>query len=104
MRALWAACFGVDGFVIAPWISLAPLLVLLGRADSGRLALVWGIGFWMVSLRWIVPTMVTFGGLSTLVTWPLLGLLATYLALFAVTLALLTRRAWTSRRRETRPG
>ena len=96
--ALWATCFGVNGFLIAPWLGLAPLLVLLGRADSGRLALVWGLGFWMVSLHWIVPTMVTFGGLSALVTWPLFTLLAAFLAVFVVAFALLTRRAWASGR------
>lgn len=95
---LWAACFGAVGFEIAPWMAFAPLLVLLGQRGPGRLAFLWAFSFWLVSLHWIVPTMVTFGGLSTLATWPLFALLAAYLALFAAGFAVLSRRAWLSGR------
>ncbi len=96
--ALWAACFGIEPMRVVPWIGLAPLLLLLERRRAGRLVFLWALAFWIVSLHWIVPTMVTFGGLSAAVTWPLFTLLAAVLALFFVGFALTVSRTWSSGR------
>ena len=81
-----------------PWLGWAPLALLLERCSAGRLAFLWGLAFWVVSLHWIVPTMVTFGGLSAGLTWPLFLLLAAYLALFPGVWAVLARPIWRSGR------
>ena len=40
---LWALQFGREPAVVAPWLALAPLLLLLGTSRaSGRLAFVFG--------------------------------------------------------------
>jgi apolipoprotein N-acyltransferase len=90
--ALWAACFGIEPLKVAPWMGMAPLLLLVGRGRSGWLVFAGGLAFWSVSLRWIVPTMVRFGGLSEAATWPLFSLLAAVLALFSAGFALVARR------------
>lgn len=90
--ALWAACFGMEPLTVAPWAGMAPMLLLVGRRRSGWLVFAWGLAFWLVSLRWIVPTMVRFGGLSEAATWPLFSLLAAVLALFFAGFARVARR------------
>lgn len=92
---LWAFQFGRNPAVIAPWLALAPLLLLFGRSRAtGRLAFVFGFAAWMTGLFWIVPTLVTYGGMSKLVAIPLTGLLAAYLAGFEATFGWLGGKAW----------
>ena len=69
-----------------PALALAPFLLVLasptaaGRA--GRLGLVHGFVAWVVAIPWIVPTLITYGGLPAWVAAVLLAVLAAYLALF----------------------
>ena len=95
---LWAGCFGISAFRIAPWIALAPLFLLFDRRGATALVFAWGVAYWAISLHWIVPTMVTFGGLSAALTWPLFGLLAATLALYPTAVVALTGRVWRSPR------
>jgi apolipoprotein N-acyltransferase len=80
--ALWGLCFGREPLSAASWIALAPLFFLLSAPRAGLLAFVYGLTGWMVGLSWIPATLVTYGGLSPLVAWPLLGLLAAYLGAY----------------------
>ncbi|HEX6861535.1 MAG TPA: hypothetical protein VF414_01905, partial [Thermoanaerobaculia bacterium] len=74
---LWALQFGREPHTVASWLALAPLLLLLSSTRaSGRLAFVFGFVSWLVGLSWIAPTLVTFGGLPQLISWPLTALLA----------------------------
>ena len=92
---LWALQFSREPAVLAPWLALAPLLLLFGRArETGRLAFVFGFAAWMTGLFWIVPTLVTFGGMSRLVAIPLTGLLAAYLAGFDAVFGWIGGKAW----------
>ncbi|MES1240613.1 MAG: apolipoprotein N-acyltransferase [Acidobacteriota bacterium] len=92
---LWALQFARDPAVVAPWLALAPLLYLFGRTRaSGRLAFLFGFAAWMTGLSWIVPTLLTFGGMSKLVAIPLTGLLAAYLAGFEAIFGWLGGKAW----------
>lgn len=92
---LWALQFSREPAVLAPWLALAPLLLLFGRTRAtGRLAFVFGFAAWMTGLFWIVPTLVTFGGMSKLVAIPLTGLLAAYLAGFEAVFGWLGGKVW----------
>ncbi len=92
---LWALQFGREPGIIAPWIALAPLLFLFSRTQaSGRLAFVAGFAAWMTGLSWVVPTLITFGGMSRLVAILLAGLLAAYLASFDAVFGWLGGKAW----------
>lgn len=92
---LWACLFGRQPEVVAPWLALAPLLLLFSSSRaSGRLAFVFGFAAWMTGLSWIVPTLVTYGGMSRLVAIPLTGLLAAYLAGFDAVFGWLGGKVW----------
>jgi apolipoprotein N-acyltransferase len=92
---LWALQFGREPHVVAPWLALAPLLLLFSRSRaSGRLAFLFGFVAWMVGLSWIVPTLVTFGGISKPLAYPLTGLLAAYLACFEAAFGWLGGKVW----------
>lgn len=84
--ALWAACFGEEPLLLAPWVALAPLFLLLGAARGRRAAfgLTWvhGVAFWLASIPWIGPTLETYGGLAPWLSALLLVALAGYLGLF----------------------
>ena len=54
-----------------------------------------GLGFWLVSLSWIHPTVVSYGGLPGWLAAILLVLLCLYLALFQLAFGTLGRRLWT---------
>ncbi|MFL6192915.1 MAG: apolipoprotein N-acyltransferase, partial [Thermoanaerobaculia bacterium] len=72
-----------------------PLLLLFGTTRaSGRLAFVFGFTAWMAGLFWIVPTLVTYGGMSRLVAIPLTALLAAYLASYEAVFGWLGGKAW----------
>jgi apolipoprotein N-acyltransferase len=92
--ALWGLCFAAEGFLWAPWVALAPLMLLLARRDAVRLGFLFGFASWLTALPWIAPTLVTFGGLSPWLAWPLLALLTAYLALFVATFAWLAAPVW----------
>lgn len=91
---LWALAFRQHALLLAPWVALAPLVLLLGHPRAGLLAWVYGFAFWAASIYWIAPTLHTFGGLPWAVAVPLLGLLAAYLALFHAAFGLLGKRFW----------
>jgi len=92
---LWALQFGREPHVIAPWLALAPLILLLSSTRaSGRLAFVFGFMAWMTGLSWIVPTLVTYGGISQPLAWPLTGLLAAYLAGFDAVFGWIGGKVW----------
>jgi apolipoprotein N-acyltransferase len=80
--ALWGLCFGRDPLSVASWLALAPLFFLLSARRAGLLAFLHGLVGWMVGLSWIPGTLVTYGGISPVVAWPLMSLLAAYLAAF----------------------
>jgi apolipoprotein N-acyltransferase len=92
--ALWAAQFERESLRIAPWVALVPTLLLLGAPRPGWLAFVQGWTFWMVAIPWIVPTLVTFGGLAPALAWALMVGLAAYLSLYTVAFALPASRLW----------
>jgi apolipoprotein N-acyltransferase len=91
---LWALCFGSEPLVLAPWAALAPLVLLLSRPRAGWLGFVHGLAFWLVSLSWIAPTLVTYGGVARPLSVVLLTVLAAYLALFHAAFAALGARLW----------
>ncbi|MFL6291201.1 MAG: apolipoprotein N-acyltransferase [Thermoanaerobaculia bacterium] len=92
---LWALQFGREPHAVAPWLALAPLLLLLSSTRaSGRLAFVFGFTSWLTGLSWIVPTLVTYGGISEPLAWPLTGLLAAYLAGFDAAFGWLGGKVW----------
>lgn len=92
---LWALQFGREPHTVAPWLALAPLLLLLSSTRaSGRLAFVFGFTSWLTGLSWIVPTLVTYGGISEPLAWPLTGLLAAYLAGFDAAFGWLGGKVW----------
>lgn len=95
--ALWGLCFGRDPLSVASWLALAPLFFLLSQRRAGLLAFVHGLTGWMVGLSWIPATLVTYGGLSVLLAWPLMGLLAAYLAAFQAVFGWLGAPLWRSR-------
>jgi apolipoprotein N-acyltransferase len=92
---LWALQFGREPHIVAPWLALAPLLLLLSSTRaSGRLAFVFGFVSWLTALSWIVPTLVTYGGISQPIAWPLTSLLAAYLAGFDAAFGWLGGKVW----------
>jgi len=95
--ALWGLCFGREPLSVASWIALAPLFFLLSARRAGLLAFVHGLTGWMVGLSWIPATLVTYGGLSWLLAWPLTGLLAAYLAAFQGIFGWLGAPLWRAR-------
>jgi len=96
--ATWALCFGERGLLLAPWLALAPIFFLLGRPRAVALAWLHGTAFWLGSLYWIVPTLMTFGRLpATLATLGLLLLAAFLSLLFWVPFGFFGRRLWRAR-------
>jgi apolipoprotein N-acyltransferase len=91
---LWAFCFGRRGFVVAPWIALAPLVLLLGSPRPGWLGWVHGLAAWLGGLYWIVPTLQTYGGIGGAVAVALTSLLCAYLGLYHAAFARLGAPLW----------
>jgi len=79
---VWGLCFGEHSWLFVPWVALVPLILLLGQPRSAALGWAFGMGFWVTSILWIVPTVETHGHLAGWLA--VLGLLAlaSYLALF----------------------
>ncbi len=94
---LWGLCFGREPQPVASWIALAPLFLLLSTRRAGLLAFLHGLTGWMVGLSWIPATLVTFGGMSLLLAWPLTCLLAAYLAAFQGIFGWLGASLWRNR-------
>lgn len=79
---LWSLVLERDPAPWLAWLALVPLVLLLAFERHGALwGWLHGIVFWLVSIRWIAPTLVTFGGIPPALSWVLLCLLAAYLAL-----------------------
>jgi apolipoprotein N-acyltransferase len=95
---LWAACFGVEPWTVAPWIALVPLFLALSTAHRARRAFLlgWlhGTLFWLVSIPWIAPTLVTFGEMAEWLAWLLLLALALYLGVYTGVFSALGLRVW----------
>src|SRR6185295_985321 len=91
---VWGLTFGRSPWSIAPWLALAPLVVLLGRPRAGGLGFLFGLASWTVGLSWIPATLIQFGGLPRPVALLCLLLLASYLALFQLAFAKLGRGLW----------
>ena len=90
----WALQFEARTLHLAPWIALAPLVILLSARRAGLLAFVHGLASWLAALAWIPPTLVTFGGISRPLSIVLLTLLAAYLALFHAAFGWLGAAIW----------
>ena len=102
--ALLALSFPKHGHPAFAWIALTPLVIAAWRAASVRRAfflglVAGGVYFWG-TLYWLIETMTTFGGLSTITAVFAAFLLVAYLSLFpaafAVALTFLRRRLGTS--------
>lgn len=91
---VWGLQFGRDSLWLAPWLALAPFLLLLGGPKPGWIGFVHGLATWATGLYWIVPTLETFGQMSTLVAVLSTGLLVAYLASFHAAFAALGARVW----------
>ena len=91
---LWAWQFEAEPFLLAPWLALAPLVLLMGRRGAGWLGFLHGFVSWLVALSWIPPTLVTYGKVAPVLAWPLFSLLAAYLGLYHGLFAALGARVW----------
>jgi apolipoprotein N-acyltransferase len=92
--AVWALQFEAREMTVAPWVALVPLLLLLGAPRPGWLAYLYGWVYWMVAIPWIVPTLITFGGLPEALSWLLMGAAAAYLAVYMALFGALGARLW----------
>lgn len=68
---------------LVPWIALAPL-VALALATRRPLLLGWLHGFatWVVAMRWIAPTLETYGELPAVVAYAGLGFIGIWLGVY----------------------
>lgn len=94
---LWGLQFGREGFSVAPWLALVPLLLLLSHRRAVALAWLHGVATWLTALYWIAPTLVTYGGLRLALAVPLLVLLALYLGIYQALFAWLGAPLWRRR-------
>ncbi len=92
--ALWAFCFGREPLVLAPWLALAPLMLMLAGPRPGLLGWFHGLGFWIVGMSWIPATLSTFGSLPSWLAALALVLVAAYLGLFHALFARLGAVFW----------
>jgi apolipoprotein N-acyltransferase len=93
----WGLCFGRVPLPLVPWFGLAPLVLLLWAPRPALLGFLHGFAAWWVSLSWIVPTLVTFGGIPRPLSAVLTSLLVIYLALFHAAFAALAVPIWRRR-------
>lgn len=89
---VWALCFGREALAVAPWVALVPFFLLLGRGRPALTGLLFGLGYWLVAIPWIRPTLATYGELPDWLAS--LGLLAAagYLSLYGAAFAVLAAR------------
>jgi len=92
--ALWAFSFGREPLVLAPWLALAPLMMLLAGPRPGFLGWFHGLGFWIVGMSWMPATLSTFGSLPAWLATLALALVAAYLGLFHAFFARLAAVFW----------
>ena len=82
---LLSAAFPKVGFSLLAWMALVPLFIALRGMRPGEAfstGLVVGLAHFLTLVYWVVPTMRTYGFLPWWQAVGLLGLLATYLALY----------------------
>ncbi len=91
---LWGLQFGEREFLLAPWLALAPLLLLLSHPKAGRLAFLFGLASWLAAIPWIAPTLSVFGGMHWLLSLAGLALLAAYLGLYVCLFGWLGAPLW----------
>lgn len=92
---LLSAAFPKVGFSLLAWVALVPLFVALRGVRSREaftVGLVAGLVHYLTLLHWVVFTMRTYGFLPWWQCVGLLGLLATYLALYVGLFALMVVR------------
>jgi len=79
------AAFPNIGFSGTAWIALLPLLWVVNRrkpSTAFRAGFIAGLAHYLTLMYWLVYTMHTYGGLPWLLSFPVLFLLASYLALY----------------------
>ena len=91
---LWGLCFGKEPLTVVPWLALVPLLTLLGRPHAWFLGFLHGLGFWLVSIPWIAPTLDNYGQLSPWLAIVGLIALSSFLALYQALFAWLGSPLW----------
>ena len=91
---LWGLCFGAEPLLVAPWVVLVPLFLIMGCRRPALWGFLHGLGFWLVSIPWIAPTLQTYGGLARPLTLALLVALCSYLAVFHLLFVRLGRGLW----------
>jgi apolipoprotein N-acyltransferase len=87
------------GLAVLAWIALTPLLLFCRQTTPGRAALgglAAGTLYHLLLVYWVTISMETYGGLSPLVSWPALLLLALYMALYVALFCFLTSRVRSS--------
>jgi apolipoprotein N-acyltransferase len=95
---VWGLCFGREPWSVAAWAALAPLVLLMGAAGGRRwtalLGFVHGLAAWVAAIRWIVPTLETFGELPRWLSVVCLLIVASYLGAYHAAFAVLGRAVW----------
>lgn len=83
------------GLAFLAWIALTPLLIFCRQTTPGKAALgglAAGTLYYLLLVYWVTISMETYGGLSPLVSWPALLLLALYMALYVALFCFLISR------------
>jgi apolipoprotein N-acyltransferase len=95
--ALLALSFPKHGHPAFAWIALTPLIIAVWSAFSTRraffLGLLCGAIYFWGTLYWLIETMTTFGGLSTITAVFAASLLVAYLSLFPAAFSFLLARS-----------
>jgi len=92
--ALWGATLGTEPRPLLAWVALAPLLLLLGGRRPALIGFLHGLAAWLVTIPWIAPTLVTYGGISRGLSVLLVVVLAAYLGAFHALFAALAAGPW----------
>ena len=95
--ALWGATLGTEPRPLLAWVALAPLLLLLGGRRPALIGFLHGLTAWLVTIPWIAPTLVTYGGISRGLSALLVVVLAAYLGAFHALFAALAAGPWRRR-------
>jgi apolipoprotein N-acyltransferase len=94
---LLALSFPKYGHPAFAWIALTPLVIAAWHAPTTRrafgLGLLAGAVYFWGTLYWLIETMTTFGGLSTLLAVLAAAILVAYLSLFPAAFAVLLARS-----------
>jgi apolipoprotein N-acyltransferase len=94
---LLALSFPKHGHPAFAWIALTPLVIAAWQAPTLRgafgLGLLAGTVYFWGTLYWLIETMTTFGGLSTILAVLAAGLLVAYLSLFPAAFAVMLSRS-----------